>query len=168
MGWSLLETTGQACRPAPRWEPRPQPLQARGAMRGIGDVEPTAAQARPAAGTWPRETWKARREPRGIRTFLISLTKLRSLRKRERHPSDPKAPISKKPGDLDEKLEGPCGLGCVVVPGCQRFNNIHCFLFFYCVLVTSQGKPEAQDLRSWGWGLERDRCVWTSPPGGPA
>ncbi|XP_073089563.1 solute carrier organic anion transporter family member 6A1 isoform X1 [Manis javanica] len=108
-------------------------------MRGIGDVEPTAAQARPAAGTWPRETWKARREPRGIRTFLISLTKLRSLRKRERHPSDPKAPISKKPGDLDEKLEGPCGLGCVVVPGCQRFNNIHCFLFFYCVLVTSQG-----------------------------
>ncbi|KAM4875274.1 solute carrier organic anion transporter family member 6A1 [Thomomys bottae] len=31
------------------------------------------------------------------------------------------------------------GLGCILFPYCQRFNNIRCFLFFYCILMLAQG-----------------------------
>uniref|UniRef100_A0A8C6CF40 Kazal-like domain-containing protein n=1 Tax=Moschus moschiferus TaxID=68415 RepID=A0A8C6CF40_MOSMO len=36
-------------------------------------------------------------------------------------------------------LEAPCGWGCLVIRWCQRFNNVRCFLIFFCILVTAQG-----------------------------
>ncbi|XP_076995181.1 solute carrier organic anion transporter family member 6A1 [Tamandua tetradactyla] len=38
-----------------------------------------------------------------------------------------------------ESLEGPCGCGCIVIPCCQRFNSVRCFMVFYCILLFSQG-----------------------------
>ncbi|KFO36893.1 Solute carrier organic anion transporter family member 6A1 [Fukomys damarensis] len=40
------------------------------------------------------------------------------------------------PGDPSE---GPCGLGCITIACCQRFNSIRWFMAFYCVLLVSQG-----------------------------
>ncbi|XP_019060766.1 solute carrier organic anion transporter family member 6A1 isoform X3 [Fukomys damarensis] len=39
------------------------------------------------------------------------------------------------PGDPSE---GPCGLGCITIACCQRFNSIRWFMAFYCVLLVSQ------------------------------
>ncbi|XP_073933975.1 solute carrier organic anion transporter family member 6A1, partial [Castor canadensis] len=39
----------------------------------------------------------------------------------------------------EQNLEETCGLRYVVIPYCQRFNDIRCFLFFYCILVMCQG-----------------------------
>ncbi|XP_042800446.1 solute carrier organic anion transporter family member 6A1 isoform X2 [Panthera leo] len=47
--------------------------------------------------------------------------------------------LRKKTREGKESLERPCGLGCIVIPSCQRFNNIQCFLVFFCILVVSQG-----------------------------
>uniref|UniRef100_H0X2Y9 Kazal-like domain-containing protein n=1 Tax=Otolemur garnettii TaxID=30611 RepID=H0X2Y9_OTOGA len=35
--------------------------------------------------------------------------------------------------------EEACGLSCIVIPCCQRFRNIRCFMVCFCVLVMSQG-----------------------------
>ncbi|XP_037656817.1 solute carrier organic anion transporter family member 6A1 [Choloepus didactylus] len=38
-----------------------------------------------------------------------------------------------------DSLEGPCGSGCIIILRCQRFNNVRCFMVFYCMLIFSQG-----------------------------
>ncbi|XP_070269844.1 solute carrier organic anion transporter family member 6A1 [Myotis yumanensis] len=49
------------------------------------------------------------------------------------------APLTQKPEKKNETLKEHCGLCCMVIPSCQRFNNIHCFLIFFYTLVVSQG-----------------------------
>ncbi|EPQ07897.1 Solute carrier organic anion transporter family member 4C1 [Myotis brandtii] len=48
------------------------------------------------------------------------------------------APLTKKPEEQNETLKEQRGLCCMVIPSCQRFNNIHCFLIFFYMLVVSQ------------------------------
>lgn len=45
----------------------------------------------------------------------------------------------------DASLEGPFGVGPLVFPSLQRFNNINFFLFTFCILSLAQGKSEDQD-----------------------
>lgn len=47
---------------------------------------------------------------------------------------------AKKEAHLKESF----GVGPLVFPALQRFNNIDAFLAFYCVLVLAQGKLEEQ------------------------
>ncbi|XP_006872380.1 PREDICTED: solute carrier organic anion transporter family member 6A1-like [Chrysochloris asiatica] len=47
--------------------------------------------------------------------------------------------IFKMQKENDENKEGPCSLGCIVISFCQRCNNVHCFMIFYCILLVSQG-----------------------------
>uniref|UniRef100_A0A8C5Z5E6 Kazal-like domain-containing protein n=1 Tax=Marmota marmota marmota TaxID=9994 RepID=A0A8C5Z5E6_MARMA len=49
-----------------------------------------------------------------------------------------KSPPKKSP-DSDHVKEGPCGIGCIVVPCCEHFNSIRCFLFFFSMLIFTQG-----------------------------
>uniref|UniRef100_A0A8C8ZMF7 Solute carrier organic anion transporter family member 6A1 n=1 Tax=Prolemur simus TaxID=1328070 RepID=A0A8C8ZMF7_PROSS len=49
-------------------------------------------------------------------------------------------PMTEKPPKREVSVEEePCALGPIVIPCCQVFNNIHCYMVFYCVLVLSQG-----------------------------
>ncbi|KAM5169015.1 solute carrier organic anion transporter family member 6A1 [Callospermophilus lateralis] len=48
-----------------------------------------------------------------------------------------KSPPKKSP-DSDHVKEGSCGIGCIVVPCCERFNSFRCFLFFFCMLIFTQ------------------------------
>uniref|UniRef100_A0A452E2T5 Solute carrier organic anion transporter family member 6A1 n=1 Tax=Capra hircus TaxID=9925 RepID=A0A452E2T5_CAPHI len=41
-------------------------------------------------------------------------------------------------GQRKGTLEGPCGWSCLAFPWCQRFNNVRCFLIFFCILVMAQ------------------------------
>ena len=57
-------------------------------------------------------------------------------------------------------LEGPFGLGPLVFPSLQRFNNINFFMVSYCILSLAQGKLEDQDC-SGKWNCEVDlRLTW--------
>lgn len=56
-----------------------------------------------------------------------------------------KSSSNKKSSELEDVKEGPCGIGCLSFPYCERFNNIRYFLFFFYVLVLTQGEPK-------GWG----------------
>lgn len=78
-----------------------------------------------------------------MRTVSTTLIKFHSFQKRGKdEEAEDKHAVSKKTRERNESLEGPCGLGCIVIPSCQRLNNIQCFLVFLCILVTSQGEPE--------------------------
>ncbi|KAM4869380.1 solute carrier organic anion transporter family member 6A1-like [Urocitellus parryii] len=57
----------------------------------------------------------------------------RAPRKKKAKSPPPKSP------DSDHVKEGPCGIGCIVVPCCESFNSIRCFLFFFCMLLFTQG-----------------------------
>ncbi|XP_005382267.1 PREDICTED: solute carrier organic anion transporter family member 6A1 [Chinchilla lanigera] len=46
-----------------------------------------------------------------------------------------KAPGKQSAGSAGDR----CGLGCLVIPFCQRFNSIQWFMAFYCVLLVCQG-----------------------------
>uniref|UniRef100_A0A8C0HVC2 Solute carrier organic anion transporter family member 6A1 n=1 Tax=Balaenoptera musculus TaxID=9771 RepID=A0A8C0HVC2_BALMU len=105
------------------------------------EVEPRAALAQPAENTVPSEAeaGKARGKYPRFRIFTASLIKFGSFKKTERDQAGSTAPsIKKVREEQKESLEGPCGLGCMAFPRCQRFNNIRCFLIFFCILVTSQ------------------------------
>lgn len=69
-------------------------------------------------------------------TFPAAMLKFTSVHRKKQ------AEIDKS--KLNASLEGPYGMGCLVFPALQRFNNIHFFLALYCTLVLSQGKPEEQ------------------------
>ncbi|XP_062943684.1 solute carrier organic anion transporter family member 6A1 [Cynocephalus volans] len=96
--------------------------------------QPGAAQARPAKGT---EAGEARRRPPYLRTLPAALIRFSRFQKKKRA----KPPILKKPPEPqpNDSLEGTCGLGCIVIRCCQRFNNVRCFLFVYCTLTICQG-----------------------------
>ncbi|XP_036888307.1 solute carrier organic anion transporter family member 6A1 [Sturnira hondurensis] len=125
-------------------------------------VEPQATQAQPAGSTVPREAGevmearevrkdgeakeakeagearesrKSRQKSRYIRALSISMIKFGRKRKKARSlPSK-----FKKPGEQNENLESLCGLGWKVIPSCPQFNNIRCFMVFFCMVLISQG-----------------------------
>uniref|UniRef100_G1RJ49 Solute carrier organic anion transporter family member 6A1 n=1 Tax=Nomascus leucogenys TaxID=61853 RepID=G1RJ49_NOMLE len=102
-------------------------------------VEPReAARARPAKERRARGTPKSskpRKKYRYLRLLPEALIRFGGFRKRKKAKSS----VSKKPGEVDDSLEQPCGLGCLVSPCCECCNNIRCFMIFYCILVTCQG-----------------------------
>ncbi|XP_006755211.1 PREDICTED: solute carrier organic anion transporter family member 6A1, partial [Myotis davidii] len=49
------------------------------------------------------------------------------------------APLTTKLEEQNESLKEYRGLCCMGSPSCQRFNNIHCFLIFFYILLLSQG-----------------------------
>ncbi|XP_045427675.1 solute carrier organic anion transporter family member 6A1 [Pipistrellus kuhlii] len=65
-----------------------------------------------------------------------SLIKFHNFQKRKRSKARAVAPMTKKPEETGEEY---CGLSCIGVTYCQRFNNIHCLLFFVYMLMLSQG-----------------------------
>lgn len=77
-----------------------------------------------------------------LTTVPTALTKFGIFRKTNMPlPSHNKELIDEKKEVL---LEGSFGLGTLVFPALQRFNNIDVFLTFYCVVVLAQGKLEEQ------------------------
>uniref|UniRef100_A0A8C9B0D2 Solute carrier organic anion transporter family member 6A1 n=1 Tax=Phocoena sinus TaxID=42100 RepID=A0A8C9B0D2_PHOSS len=110
-------------------------------QEALVEVEPRAALAQPAENTVPSEAdaGKARGKNPLFRIFPANLIKFGSFKKRERDQAGSTPPSIKKVREKqEESLEGPCGLGCMTFPRCQRFNNIRCFLIFFCILVISQ------------------------------
>uniref|UniRef100_A0A8C6B350 Solute carrier organic anion transporter family member n=1 Tax=Monodon monoceros TaxID=40151 RepID=A0A8C6B350_MONMO len=110
-------------------------------QEALVEVEPRAALAQPAENTVPSEAeaGKARGKNPLFRIFPANLIKFGSFKKRERDQAGSTPPSIKKVREKQkESLEGPCGLGCMTFPRCQRFNNIRCFLIFFCILVISQ------------------------------
>ncbi|XP_016077455.1 PREDICTED: solute carrier organic anion transporter family member 6A1 [Miniopterus natalensis] len=65
-----------------------------------------------------------------------SLVRLHQLKKKRRNKATTIVPITNKPEEQPENLQGLCSLGCT---SCQRFNNIRCFMIFYCILLVAQG-----------------------------
>ncbi|XP_033034915.1 solute carrier organic anion transporter family member 6A1 [Trachypithecus francoisi] len=104
-----------------------------------GGVEPReAARARPAKDSRARETPKSSKSGEKysyLRPLPVALVRFGGFPKRKKA----KTSVSKKPGELDDSLEQPCGLGCLVSPCCESCNNIRCFMVFYCILVLCQG-----------------------------
>lgn len=143
----------------------------------LAEVEPKVAYTQVAENTLTTEAEKGKKKSRLMKMVPLSLIKFHAFQKTGKGQAGATPPVVKK---TKENLEGPCGLGCMVFPRCQRLNNIHCFLVFYCLLITSQGEPE------WGWrsfwggqpqgavGLltwqrrERDWREWGTPWGDPA
>ncbi|XP_039704283.1 solute carrier organic anion transporter family member 6A1 [Pteropus medius] len=98
-------------------------------------MEPQASQAQRTESTVPGEAKKARKKLQYMRTAPANLVTLRSLLKKKRN----KSAIAKRSGEQSKNSNEVSGLGCVVIPNCQRFNNIHCFLIFYCTVMIAQG-----------------------------
>ncbi|XP_032191547.1 solute carrier organic anion transporter family member 6A1 isoform X1 [Mustela erminea] len=102
----------------------------------LAEVEPKAAQPQVAENPLETEQAKRKKKPKLMKTVPSSLIKFSTFQKKEKGQAGATSPITKKP---KENLEGPCGLGCIVISRCQRFNTLHCFVVFYCLLITSQG-----------------------------
>lgn len=103
---------------------------------------PQAPAPQSKASTRHREAGKAKNNPRHVRGVSASLTKSRNFQKKKRKKAGATPPSAKTPGEQDENLEEPFGLGCIVIRSCQRFNNIRCFSIVFCILLLSQGEPE--------------------------
>ncbi|XP_023563326.1 solute carrier organic anion transporter family member 6A1 [Octodon degus] len=85
-----------------------------------------------------RETKASKKKPPYLTmlpTAVLRLTRATRRRKRAKLPSLKKAPQAVPQDSAEER----CGLGCLVIPCCQRFNSIRWFMAFYCVLLVSQG-----------------------------
>ncbi|XP_035875966.1 solute carrier organic anion transporter family member 6A1-like [Phyllostomus discolor] len=82
-----------------------------------------------------KEARKVKKKSRYIRTLSFSKISFRKKRKKARSPSS----VVKNTGEQNENLEKLCSLGWIVIPSCQRFNNIRCFMVFFCILLISQG-----------------------------
>uniref|UniRef100_A0A671ESW4 Solute carrier organic anion transporter family member n=1 Tax=Rhinolophus ferrumequinum TaxID=59479 RepID=A0A671ESW4_RHIFE len=108
-------------------------------QEALAEVEPQAARAQPTVGAVPGEKKKSRKKPWYIKMVPASLIRFRNVLKKKRSKAGAVTPIIQKPPKGYENFEGPCGLGHIVIGSCQHFNNIHCFLIFYCTLVFSQG-----------------------------
>uniref|UniRef100_A0A8D2JXR6 Solute carrier organic anion transporter family member 6A1 n=1 Tax=Theropithecus gelada TaxID=9565 RepID=A0A8D2JXR6_THEGE len=104
-----------------------------------GRVEPReAARARPAKDSRSSKSSKSSKygkKYRYLRLLPEALIRFGGFRKRKKDKSS----VSRKPGELDDSSEQPCGLGCLVSPCCECCNNIRCFMVFYCILVLCQG-----------------------------
>lgn len=89
-----------------------------------------------------------------LTTIPTAMIKFSSLRKSKMPvSSDTKKLPDTKQSDF---LEGPFGLGSLVFPSLQRFNNINFFLSMYCTVVLAQGKLEEQG-RCGEWSSEVDK-----------
>ncbi|XP_034377864.1 solute carrier organic anion transporter family member 6C1-like [Arvicanthis niloticus] len=71
-------------------------------------------------------------EPRKIETYLVTLPT--ALKKFADIPD-----TKKLDPDYNDSSEGPFGLGPLVFPCLQRFNNIEAFMFLFCVAVFTHG-----------------------------
>lgn len=118
----------------------------------LAEVEPKAAQPQVAENPLETEQAKRKKKPKLLKMVPSSLIKFHTFQKKEKGQAGATSPITKKP---KENLEGPCGLGCIVISRCQRFNTLHCFVVFFCLLITSQGELER------GW-----RAFWGGQPRG--
>ncbi|PNI43341.1 SLCO6A1 isoform 1 [Pan troglodytes] len=104
--------------------------------RGVEPLE--AARAQPAKDRRVKGTPKSskpRKKHRYLRLLPEALIRFGGFRKRTKAKSS----VSKKPGKVDDSLEQPCGLGCLVSTCCECCNNIRCFMIFYCILLICQG-----------------------------
>ena len=119
----------------------------------LAEVEPEAAQPQVAENPLETEAHSGKKKPHLLKMVPTSLIKFHTLQKGQAGITPP---VTKK---TKENLEGPCGLGCIVISSCQRFNNIHCFLVFFCLLITSQGEPERGRRSLWG-GHARGALGW--------
>ena len=111
--------------------------------RGVEPLE--AARAQPAKDRRVKGTPKSskpRKKHRYLRLLPEALIRFGGFRKRTKAKSS----VSKKPGKVDDSLEQPCGLGCLVSTCCECCNNIRCFMIFYCILLICQGEPEGGGL----------------------
>ncbi|XP_037385775.1 solute carrier organic anion transporter family member 6A1-like [Talpa occidentalis] len=101
------------------------------AMEGdLVEVEPQEAQVQSSQDNGALEKVDTKSSSYGM-TVANSLIRFSNLRK--------KGASTRKPKKRQENLDPPCGLGSIIIPSWQRFNNVHCFLVFYCLLVISQG-----------------------------
>ncbi|KAG8505411.1 Solute carrier organic anion transporter family member 6A1, partial [Galemys pyrenaicus] len=101
------------------------------------EVEPqAAAQSQSTQENLSAVEEVSKKSPSFMMTIANSLIRFYNLRKKERGQVGTTKKKSKKE---QEQLELPCRLGCIVIPCCQCFNNIRCFLLFYCILILSQG-----------------------------
>ncbi|XP_062943663.1 uncharacterized protein LOC134370492 [Cynocephalus volans] len=120
---------------------RPRPWRAPVATTGAARGEPRQGLA----GPWRKPEWTSSLGPRSegteageaggrpayLTTLPAALIRFRRFQKKKRA----KSPIFKKPPEpqLNDSLERLRGLCCMVIPCCQRFNNVRCFSVFYCV-----------------------------------
>nr|XP_055242944.1 solute carrier organic anion transporter family member 6A1 isoform X2 [Gorilla gorilla gorilla]XP_055242945.1 solute carrier organic anion transporter family member 6A1 isoform X2 [Gorilla gorilla gorilla] len=105
--------------------------------RGVEPLE--AARAQPAKDRRAKGTPKSSKpgkKHRYLRLLPEALIRFGGFRKRKKAK---KSSVSKKPGEVDDSLEQPCGLGCLVSTCCECCNNIRCFMIFYCILLICQG-----------------------------
>uniref|UniRef100_A0A4W2F631 Kazal-like domain-containing protein n=1 Tax=Bos indicus x Bos taurus TaxID=30522 RepID=A0A4W2F631_BOBOX len=121
-------------------------------QRGLVQVQPEVAQApeqvqsqaeqgAPSKSTGPpaAEAEKAGPKRPHLRIFPVSLLKLGAFSKQGGGQTGATRRGAKTGlGHRKGSLEGPCGWSCLVFPWCQRFNNVRCFLIFFCILVTAQ------------------------------
>ncbi|XP_061280457.1 solute carrier organic anion transporter family member 6A1 isoform X1 [Bos javanicus] len=121
-------------------------------QRGLVQVQPEVAQApeqvqsqaeqgAPSESTGPpaAEAEKAGPKRPHLRIFPVSLLKLGAFSKQGGGQTGATRRGAKTGlGHRKGSLEGPCGWSCLVFPWCQRFNNVRCFLIFFCILVTAQ------------------------------
>ncbi|XP_053423348.1 solute carrier organic anion transporter family member 6A1 [Nycticebus coucang] len=94
------------------------------------DPQHMARQSR-AARSWVQDSGKKPLYLTNLPTTLIKLGHLENKEKsqgRHHHPQE-----------WQFNPEEGCGLSCLVIPWCQRFNNIRCFMVFFCILLVSQG-----------------------------
>ncbi|KAB0362430.1 hypothetical protein FD754_006586, partial [Muntiacus muntjak] len=110
-------------------------------VQAPGQVQPQAEQAAPCEGTGPLVVEAEKAGPRRphLRIFPLSLLKLGAFSQQRGGQAGTTQHGSKTEGGHRRgSVEGPCGWGCLVFPWCQRFNNVRCFLIFFCILVTAQ------------------------------
>nr|CAI9689227.1 unnamed protein product [Rangifer tarandus platyrhynchus] len=110
-------------------------------VQAPGQVQSQAEQAAPSESTRPLavEAEKAGPKRPHLRIFPVSLLKLGAFSQQGGGQAGATQQGAKtEVGHRKGSLEGPCGWGCLVFPWCQRFNNVRCFLIFFCILVTAQ------------------------------
>ncbi|XP_037386295.2 solute carrier organic anion transporter family member 6A1-like [Talpa occidentalis] len=100
------------------------------AMEGdLVEVEPQEAQVQSSQENGALEKVDTKSSSY-VMTVANRLIRFYNLRK--------KGASTRKAKKRQENLDTPCGLGSIIIPSWQRFNNVHCFLVFYCLLVISQ------------------------------
>ncbi|KAF4015383.1 hypothetical protein G4228_006831 [Cervus hanglu yarkandensis] len=110
-------------------------------VQAPGQLQSQAEQAAPSESTGPLAVEAEKAGPRRphLRIFPVSLLKLGAFSQQGGGQARATQHGSKtEVGHRKGSLEGPCGWGCLVFPWCQRFNNVRCFLIFFCILVTAQ------------------------------
>ena len=115
-------------------------------QRSLVQVQPEVAQAQEQVQSQAEQgapsgppTAKAKkaglRRPH-LRIFPVSLLKLGAFSKQGGGQAGATRRGAKTGlGQRKGTLEGPCGWSCLAFPWCQRFNNVRCFLIFFCMCL---------------------------------